>query len=734
MPRKIIFSFILVLFPVLIFFLLEVSLRLFNFGTDLSLFQKSELYPSYYEINKDMGKRYFRKLGATTPTNDIFLIEKPDTCYRIFVLGESTTRGFPYQSGTMFSRILYYRLQDAFPEKRIEVVNLSISAINSYAVRDMMSDVLNQKPDAILIYTGHNEYYGALGVGSVENGGNFMLLSNLQLKLIHVRTYQLVQQLISKIGNVFSDDKNMNRGGAMMEQIAKEKSIAYGSKVYHAGIRQFEKNLTYVLERAGKKNVPVILSELVNNIKDQQPFKSVSTETLPPAIDVYNTAKGLEAGRDFKQAKDQYYRAKDLDAIRFRSPEDFNNLLVRLGEKYKAPVVPMKKVFEENSPSGIIGNNLILEHLHPNIDGYFLMADAFFHCMKNNGFVSETWDTTKIKPNEFYRQNWGFTELDSLIGDLKIKMLKEGWPFKQENEVNIFLGSYRPKNLADSLAFRYVSNEDLHIEDQHVALADVFYQNGEYQNAFEEYKSLIVCYPYVNDLYYEASKFLIAEKKYQQAFDLIHSAPDLKKDYPYYLATGSLYLNMHQLSDAIDYFEQGRRLVADKEQEKKILKQLYLAYKSVDDLSNANQVYEQLVKLDPDFEKKQASASEDDLRIKKLTDEAIEHIKLKQYEDALGILFSANEIKETLLVNKMIGSLMFMLKDSRALDYYQKALLSSPNDPEILNNMFLLSLMGSDVGQAEYYLDKYRYVSSDFQKIKNLEGLLEKKKKELNTR
>jgi len=37
-----------------------------------------------------------------------------------------------------------------------------MAAINSYALLDMVDEVIQQSPDAVLIYTGHNEYYGAL--------------------------------------------------------------------------------------------------------------------------------------------------------------------------------------------------------------------------------------------------------------------------------------------------------------------------------------------------------------------------------------------------------------------------------------------------------------------------------------------------------------------------------------------------------------------------------------------
>jgi hypothetical protein len=34
----------------------------------------------------------------------------------------------------------------------------------------------------------------------------------------------------------------------------------------------------------------------------------------------------------------------------------------------------------------------MLEHLHLNVDGYFLLADAYFNAMKENGFIQKTWN------------------------------------------------------------------------------------------------------------------------------------------------------------------------------------------------------------------------------------------------------------------------------------------------------------------------------------------------------
>lgn len=100
---------------------------------------------------------------------DIFDQEKKSNSFRIFILGESAGAGYPFTPIGSFSRYLQQRLAIEYPESRIEVVNCAMTAINSYAMRDIMPGILKEKPDLIIIYAGHNEYYGALGVGSMES-------------------------------------------------------------------------------------------------------------------------------------------------------------------------------------------------------------------------------------------------------------------------------------------------------------------------------------------------------------------------------------------------------------------------------------------------------------------------------------------------------------------------------------------------------------------------------------
>ncbi len=60
-----------------------------------------------------------------------------------------------------------------------------------------------------------------------------------------------------------------------MARMAEDQMIELGSSVYETGINQFRENLDEMLQLAKDADVPVILSDLACNLKDQAPFVSI---------------------------------------------------------------------------------------------------------------------------------------------------------------------------------------------------------------------------------------------------------------------------------------------------------------------------------------------------------------------------------------------------------------------------------------------------------------------------
>jgi tetratricopeptide (TPR) repeat protein len=580
------FRALLVLTPLFFLLLIEAGLRIFGYGADTRLFIPAPgRFEAFYRCNPDVGKRYFLKQPTVPkPQKDIFLKTKPANCFRIFVIGESTAAGFPFGNNLMFSRILEKRLADAFPDRRIEMVNLGMSAVCSHTLLDFMDEILAQKPDAILIYDAHNEFYGAMGVASMESIGRNRTFVRLYLRFEQSKLFMLVRDVIGEIRHAMTGRRIEEEDPGdvtLMERIVGDPNIPYGGPIYEQGKRQFEGNLIAILEKAKEAGVPVVFSEVVSNVRDQSPLGSMDSDSLILAERVYREAQRLEALKEYEKAKIAYVRAKDLDPVRFRASEEFNDLINQVASRFGVPVVSMKKAFEEASPNGLVGNSLMIDHLHPNIDGYFLMADAYFQTLRTHGLLTATWDSTRIRPASYYREHWGHTVIDSLYGELSIRYLKNGWPFRSKSAPHLGLRGYRPATEAESLAVALVAGKGkVRIERWHLQRAAWHEQRGELEKALQEYEALYFTIPYEIRFYQKAMQMLFAMKQPQRAIPVL--AESLRYiDTPFaYRWIGRLLLTQGRIQESIPYLERAKTFLP---MDSEILRDLRDAYEASKD-------------------------------------------------------------------------------------------------------------------------------------------------------
>lgn len=300
------FYFVMIAIPIAFILLTEIFLRVINYGLDFKTFSYiSSYYPDKLFLNPDLPYKYFSNLKKPpTVLPDGFDDIKKDNAFRVFVIGGSTAAGWPYVPNASFSRNLKGRLELVFPKNTIEVINCGVSAINSYTLRDIVPGILDQHPDLILIYAGHNEYYGALGAGSSVSMGNSRFLVNSYLCLKDLRTTQLLEDFITWIYSVFGYNELQNKfekNETLMARMIGESLIPLDSGTYWNGIRQFEGNLRDILEMIKEKNIPVIIGKLTSNTLNMKPFVSVKTNELPSADSIYND--GMQAYEEGKFAE-----------------------------------------------------------------------------------------------------------------------------------------------------------------------------------------------------------------------------------------------------------------------------------------------------------------------------------------------------------------------------------------------------------------------------------------------
>lgn len=490
----------------IILILTEIGLRFFNYGEDLSFWVE---YDNKLKLNPNIAKKYFRNTKAIPyPLPDFFDKIKSKESIRIFVIGESSSAGFPYSPNGTFSKYIKLKLENDFPKKKIEVINLSMAAINSYTFEDFVNQIIDKNPDAILIYGGHNEYYGALGVGSYEFFSNSIILNKLLIKLNDFKIFQLVNNIINSIsGSLYSE----NKSGTLMQRMVRDKLIQYDSDIFNAGIEQFKINLESILSNTTKANIPVFIGLLVSNLRDQKPF--ITDNNSKNANNFFLQAREEEKNNNYLKADSLYRLAKDYDLLKFRAPEKINNIINQFSKKYFVKIVNVDSAFRAFSPNGLIGNNLMTDHLHPTLEGYKIIGELFYQSILKNKLLVIP---EKVSPNEF---DYSFTSLDSTIADFRIKVLKNSWPYKldETNTINAYK-NISLKNIVDSVAFD-VLKEKLSWEAAHRTIADYFYTKKEYDLYIKEINVLIDQFPFYK-YYYETSatrliqinRFDLAEK------------------------------------------------------------------------------------------------------------------------------------------------------------------------------------------------------------------------------
>ncbi len=491
------------LIPVIFIIVLEVSLRLANYGDDYT--QWIDAGQGKYMLNRDIGKKYFFSEGfVPSVSEDYFDIEKKQNSFRVFVLGGSSAEGYPFNPPGSFSRYIRKRLELTYPNTPVEVVNIAMTGVNSYTMMDLLPGVIKQKPDLVLIYAGHNEYYGALGVGSVQSFGSSRTVIRLMLFLNEFKTTQLVRNFISWVfKSVSSSDEKFS--GTLMSKMPEDKNILMDSEVYNAGIEQFNDNLSDMLSILKDNNIPVILSRIASNLKDQPPLISAKTNDYPNADEIFSFAKEALKNGNRKKADSLFRLAKDLDALKFRAPEKINDVISDLGAKYNYPVIPVDSIFNSVSPDGIVGNNLMVDHLHPNLKGYQLIGKTFYETMNKFKFIPE-YEKAVIsfnKQDSLTLENFIFSRLDSVMGNYSVTLLKSNWPFAKKNldlanfQHSDFINFFKPKDFIDSIAVFRI--EGMSWSDAHLLAAKTYLLKDDIKNYLKHIDILLNQYPLLGD-------------------------------------------------------------------------------------------------------------------------------------------------------------------------------------------------------------------------------------------
>ena len=511
--KKFWFTLLAVVLPFVGLAVLEVGLRAAGVGAEeQAAFVPVAGHEAYQTLNPDYLRRYFNGAFEPEVAYHPFRKEKPEGAFRVMVLGGSSTAGFPYRFYLGFPTQIEQRLEAEAVGQKIEVINLGVTAANSYTIWDLKDEIVAQQPDAVVIYAGHNEYYGAFGAGSSVNAlGNRIWLKRLVLRLKDLVLYRGLEDLIRSLAPKRDD------GRSLMAQMIRNAEITLGSDAYHDGIAQFEANMREALTTFREAGIPVYMGTLVSNLKDQPPLGED-----PEALADYEQGQELLERGDTALARVAFLSAKDRDEIRFRAPEALNEVIDAFAEEGLVTEVDLAPVAQAYSLSGIEDEWFFADHLHPNVIGYNAFGERFFEALRNHPALRLS-GVALLEESVDESLDWRmrYVTLDRQLADpferlfahLQVFSINAGYPFNKasEEEEQILLqqqlGRVRAsRSYLDYLTYETLVN-DLAAEEAIALALPVARARGDTLYALQMYRSSLYWRPFDEDLRREAVAF-----------------------------------------------------------------------------------------------------------------------------------------------------------------------------------------------------------------------------------
>ena len=419
---------LLLVFGLLLLAAFEFGLRALGLGGRPPLLLELEApaqpgSPGIYELNPRVAAPFFDRKGSGGQAmvgghrREVVALPKPEGMIRVLMLGASTVEGFPLPRNLTTASFLELMLGEASPGREVEVINLGITAIASFPLQEIGRLAIEQlEPDLVIVYYGHNEFFGASGVASHR----FLSRSSMSLAL----RQGLRDSAFAGLMRLFEPSRSESSKGEqehLIEVMASATAIEPRGELHRAAGKTLRAHLSSLIEAAGSLDTPILLSTVVSLERDLAPIASFEPEDRAPGealasfdqawsdagsdaeailgrVDTLSKAHPLHAGLAYRRARwlerlgDQstathgFRQARDLDAMPWRASSDKNEVITDLAQATGTALADPAKRFAERA-GGATGWSLFYDHVHPSLEGQFVLASTFLHAISSHSLL-----------------------------------------------------------------------------------------------------------------------------------------------------------------------------------------------------------------------------------------------------------------------------------------------------------------------------------------------------------
>ena len=378
-----------ILAPLVFFGLLEGFFRITGLFRPPQFLQKVRHDgETYFTSNPAFARLFLQRADVPSPPPLWVAARKPDGVRRVILLGESAAAGFPMTDHHL-GRLVQARWNARFPGEPVEVINLSMVAVNSHALREFAREAMVLDPDMIVLYAGHNEVIGPFGpAAKFGPPAGSPALTRAALAVRRTHTGRAVESFLGLFAG--KPDPQPWRGLDEFRGV----QVAHDDPALEIMLANTEANFRDIVRRALDHEAKVLFVIPAINLTDWPPVGSAppdagGMEAVLAAQDagdlsgfrsaalVYEAAQKRQADGDLARAWPLYRRAADLDTQRFRADARVRDLQRRIASDSGPAVaaVDADQWLHELNPSLTTDRALFLEHVHLTFAGRAAIAE-----------------------------------------------------------------------------------------------------------------------------------------------------------------------------------------------------------------------------------------------------------------------------------------------------------------------------------------------------------------------
>lgn len=381
---------VILLSPVVFFGLLEIFFRLTGMFAPLRLLEIREHEGrQYFTTNAHYGRLFLQRADVPAPPALWTPVEKPPGTRRVILLGESAAAGFP-MTDYHLGRLVEARWRARFPDVPVEVINLSMVAINSHALREFAREALALDPDMFVIYAGHNEVIGPFGPAAKFGpaiSSPWLTRAALAVRRTHVgRAVEAVMASLTPS----SADAGAWRGLDEFQGVR----IPHDDPQLDGMLENTEANFRAITQLVVDHGAKVLFCLPAVNLNDWPPLASSEPEAggvdavltaqdggdisgFRSAALLYAAAQQREKAGSMDLAWPLYRRALDLDEQRFRADSRVRAVQENIALEYgtDAAAIDADRWLHELNPAFSGDREFFLEHVHLTMKGRAAIAE-----------------------------------------------------------------------------------------------------------------------------------------------------------------------------------------------------------------------------------------------------------------------------------------------------------------------------------------------------------------------